>query len=86
MAEVGLTDEDMWHLLGVVVTDEEGGRISVGANPPDGVIAAERAGYLWLRPRGTGYRVEVTGLGRACVHRWAARKAKEAAHEFSRGW
>jgi hypothetical protein len=80
-----LSDEDMWNLLGCVVTHEEGGRLFAGPSPQEAVLEAERAGYLWLRQeQGGGYRVELTPLGCAMAHKWAARKAKEAAVAFGR--
>ena len=82
MAKATLTDEDMWHFLGVVAHDEAGGRSSVGPEPKPGVIAAERAGYIWLRRHPPGYIVEVTREGRLAAHRWAARQAKDAARRF----
>lgn len=84
MGDVALSDDDMWHFLAVVVTDEEGGRSTVGIDPKPGVVDAERAGYIWLRRCLSGYIVEVTPLGRQAAHRWAARHAKVAAREFGK--
>lgn len=85
MARLAYDDECMYKWLGIVVGFEDGGRISTGPQPPEPFVRMERDGWLWLRPRSYGYAVEPTREGCAAAHRWASRRAKEAAEKFARG-
>ncbi len=82
---VAFDDDAMWELLGCVVHTGDGQPVSCGPEPRRVLIEMELAGWLWLRPRtAPGYWVAPTPLGCSEAHRWAARQAKLAAHEFGR--
>lgn len=86
MARVTFPDDAMWELLACVVHTGEGQPVSCGPEPRRILMEMELAGLLWLRPRHSiaGYWVQPTPLGCSEAHKWASRRAKEAAVAFAR--
>lgn len=85
MARVTFSDDAMWLLLRCVVRSTNGKPEECGPEPPRFLMEMELAGWLWLQPRTRpGYWISPTPLGCSTAHRWAARRAKEAAVAFGR--
>ena len=84
MRPVAISDAVWWIFLGAVVRDGERSFMSIGPDVPAALEHMERAGLCWLRPHARGYRIQPTDEGVRAAHRWASRRAKEAAREFGR--
>lgn len=84
MTRVAFSTDAMMLLLRVVVSTEEGNEAYTPPPEPDPALCAmERAGLLWLLPRGPRYLIRPTREGDRLARAWTRRQAKEAARRFA---
>lgn len=77
-------DDSMMMLLRVVVASEEGDEaFTTPPEPEPALCEMERAGLLWLLPRGPRYLIRPTREGDRLARAWTRRQAKEAARRFA---
>lgn len=84
MARTAWSEDAMMMLLRVVVASHEGNEAYTPPPEPDPCLCAmERAGLLWLLPRGQRYLIVPTNDGVRAARCWTRRQAKETARRLS---
>lgn len=84
MARTAFSDDSMMMLLRVVVVTGEGHEAFTPPPEPDPELCEmERAGLLWLLPRGPRYLIRPTDDGVRFARYWTRRQAKAAARRLA---